>query len=505
MNPNEEPSKQDVPNIPAPTSPPPGPPKAPVDVAEQVDEAKPSDIPPSPAPPTASTIEKDVDDAEVSAKSAATAPDLDQKFEATANDVTESENMPESAPIVPPSNQPSSPTPLPAQPSQPTFSPSTTPENPHKSRRLMKILLLVGVVILLAAFGVIAFLLLRNQTQTAEKPTYKVGVLMAFSGGSSSMGYGTMKGIQLAKKTLGASDIELVQADSKCDPNEARKAAQSLLDQGVVAIIGDGCSSASVAVLPMANNAKTPMVSPSASSTALTIPNDYFFRVIPSDNYQGEFMAQKIRDKGVNNVAVMYTNEPYGANMSRVFQEKFENLGGKVVATAYSEPDVIDLTAQMQKIKEAHPQAIFIAPNSVVTATAAINIGRDLGITAPMYGADIMYDKTIINNAKKNAQGLTVSTFPTGSSVFKQMLLNEYKVDEQLYAAPQAYDAFDAIYRTIKNGAKSGEDIKNALPSISFDGMSAKISFDQNGEEPGKDYVYDLFRVDGDTFTQVKQ
>ncbi|HJP80966.1 MAG TPA: penicillin-binding protein activator [Candidatus Saccharimonadales bacterium] len=506
MNPNEEPSKQDVPNIPAPTSPPPGPPKVPAEISEQMDEPKVSNLTtPSPTstntlPLAGNNVDMDGDDTEMPATSAATAPDLDQKFssEDSMND------SPETTPVAPPPVSSSAPTPLPAQPSQPTFSPSTTPETPHKSRRLMKILLLVGVVILLAAFGVIAFLLLRNQTQTAEKPTYKVGVLMAFSGGSSSMGYGTMKGIQLAKKTLGASDIELVQADSKCDPNEARKAAQSLLDQGVVAIIGDGCSSASVAVLPMANNAKTPMVSPSASSTALTIPNDYFFRVIPSDNYQGEFMAQKIRDKGVNNVAIMYTNEPYGANMSRVFQERFENLGGKVVATAYSEPDVIDLTAQMQKIKESNPQAIFIAPNSVVTATAAINIGRDLGITAPIYGADIMYDKTIINNAKKNAQGLTVSTFPTGSSVFKQMLLNEYKVDEQLYAAPQAYDAFDAIYRTIKNGAKTGEDIKNALPSIAFDGMSAKISFDQNGEEPGKDYVYDLFRVDGDTFTQVK-
>lgn len=327
---------------------------------------------------------------------------------------------------------------------------------------------------------------------------------MAFTGGSSSMGYGTMKGIQLAKKQLGADNIELVQADSQCDPNVARTGAQSLIDQGVVAIIGDGCSSASVAVLPMANNSKTVMVSPSASSTALSIPNDYFFRVIPSDNYQGEFMAQAIRDRGIDNVAIMYTNEPYGANMSRVFQEKFENLGGTIVVTAYSEPDVIDLSSQMQKIKDANPQAVFFAPNSVVTATAAMSIGRSIGITAPLFGADIMYDRTIIDNAYEASQGLTVSTFPTGTSVFKQMLLSEYKVEEQLYAAPQAYDAFEAIYRSIEAGATTGEKIKEQLPSISFEGMSANISFDQNGEEPGKDYIYDLFRIKNDTFEQVK-
>lgn len=383
--------------------------------------------------------------------------------------------------------------------------PSSLSSKGQRGKKFRWILyVVIAIVVLGGSLG--AYLWFRNQTSsTSNKPTVKVGVLMAFTGGSSSMGYGTMKGIQLAKKQLGASNVELVQADSQCDPNVARTAAQGLIDQGVAAIIGDGCSSASVAVLPMANNSKTVMVSPSASSTALSIPNDYFFRVIPSDNYQGEFMAQTIRDRGVNNVAVMYTNEPYGANMSRVFQEKFANLGGNVVATAYSEPDVIDLTAQMQKVKESNPEAVFIAPNSVVTATAAVSIARSVGITAPLFGADIMYDKTIIDNAPTAAQGLTVSTFPTGTSVFKQLLQSEYKVTEQLYAAPQAYDAFTAIYKSIQDGATTGEQIKNKLPSINFDGMSAHISFDQNGEEPGKDYKYDLFQIKSGTFQQVNQ
>lgn len=380
--------------------------------------------------------------------------------------------------------------------------PPTMPVPSKKNSMLPKILLIVVILAIIGA-SVTAYFLLRNQTTTTQRPTYKVGLLMAFSGGSSSMGYGTSKGVQLAKKQLSASNIEVIQADSKCEPNEARKAAQNLIDQGVVAIIGDGCSSASVAVLPMANNSKIVMVSPSASSTALSIPNDYFFRVIPSDTYQGEFMAASIRDKGLQNVAIMYTNEPYGANMARVFQEKFENLGGKVVVTAYSEPDVIDLTTQMQKIKDANPQAVFIAPNSVVTATAAINIGHDLGITVPLFGADILYDKTIISNAPEASQGLTVSTFPTGTSTFKQMVRNEYQTDEQLYAAPQAYDAFEAIYRALNDGATNGEQIKSKFATMQFKGMSADISFDQNGEVPGKDYKYDLFKVQDQNFVNA--
>ncbi|HEU4715625.1 MAG TPA: ABC transporter substrate-binding protein, partial [Candidatus Saccharimonadales bacterium] len=312
-------------------------------------------------------------------------------------------------------------------------------------------------------------------------------------------------GIQLAKKQLGADNVELVQADSQCNPKVAKTAMQSLIDQGVVAVIGDGCSSASLAALTVANSNKIPMVSPSASSTTLSIANDYFFRVIPSDNYQAAYIAQAIRKQGITRVAVFYTNEPYGSAMNKSFQEQFKTLGGRVVATAYAEPDDINLATEMQKLGAANPQAVFIAPNSLVTGTAAIQIARDQGIVAPLFGGDILYDKTLLTNAPVASGGLTLTTFATGDASFKRMLLNEYKVSEQLYAAPEAYDAFEAIYRALEKGASTGEDIRDTLPSISFNGKSADISFDQNGEEPGANYVYDLLQVKGGAFTTLGQ
>ncbi len=326
---------------------------------------------------------------------------------------------------------------------------------------------------------------------------------MPFTGGSSTMGYGTMKGIQLAKKQLGADNIEVIQMDSKCDPKTAAEVVKSLIEQRVAAIIGEGCSSASVAALPAANNAKIPMISPSASSPTLSIPNDYFFRVVPPDTFQGEFMAQAIFDKGHKTVAVFYTNEPYGSGMNKVFREKFEALGGKVVATATGEPDVINLESQMRELKEANPQAVFFAPNSVISGTAAIKLGREVGLTAPFFGADIFYDNTIISNAPNATDTLTITSFPTGTKPFKQALINEYRVAEQLYAASQAYDALHAIYIATERGARNGEEIKRELPSISFEGVSARIMFDANGEISDKNYKYDLLQIKGGAFTAL--
>ncbi|HJP96088.1 MAG TPA: penicillin-binding protein activator [Candidatus Saccharimonadales bacterium] len=397
---------------------------------------------------------------------------------------------------------------VPANPPQPSDQPEITPAtplppvNPPKKRRGMWLVLLIVFVVAVA--GGAFYYYQSRKDKTAELPHVKVGVMMAFSGGSSSMGYGANKGIQLAKKQLGADNIELVQADSKCDPKTAASAIKKLIAQHVIAIIGEGCSSASVAALPAANNAKIPMISPSASSPTLSIPDDYFFRVVPPDTFQGAFMAQTIYDKGIRKVAVFYTNEPYGTGMNKVFQEKFEALGGKVVATATAEPDVIDLNAQIAQLKASNPEAIFIAPNSVVSGTAVIKLLRQANVTVPLFGADIMYDPTIIANAPQAAEGLTITSFPTGSKSFKQALTNEYQTTEQLYAAPQAYDAFHAIYLAVQKGATTGEEVKNILPTLNFQGVSAHIKFDQNGELSDKNYKYDLLQVVNGKFTEVE-
>lgn len=418
--------------------------------------------------------------------------------------------MAPTAPVVPtttpsPVVSPVAPTP-PEQPVTQPIAPELPPQPPvmpSRKRRGLMVMLVALFIIIIAGAALYGYLIKKNQT--ANLPHVKVGVMMAFSGGSSSMGYGANKGIQLAKKQLGADNVELIQADSKCDPKTAASAIKKLISQHVIAIIGEGCSSASVAALPAANNAKIPMISPSASSPTLSIPDDYFFRVVPPDTFQGAFMAQTIYDKGIRNVAVFYTNEPYGTGMNKVFQEKFEGLGGKVVATATAEPDVIDLDMQIKQLKAANPQAVFIAPNSVVSGTAVVKLLRQANVTVPLFGADIMYDPTIIANAPQASEGLTITSFPTGTKSFKQALTNEYQTTEQLYAAPQAYDAFHAIYLAVQKGATTGEQVKNILPTLNFQGVSAHIKFDQNGEISDKNYKYDLLQVENGKFVIVTQ
>ncbi|HEX9153467.1 MAG TPA: penicillin-binding protein activator [Candidatus Saccharimonadales bacterium] len=421
------------------------------------------------------------------------------------NDLQNQPTTPEPATAQPPATPvttiPVSSAPAPTTPSDSTVPSTITPSAKNPALNIIRVL--AGVVALVIIAGSIWALV--QSTAKPTTPRIKVGVMMAFSGGSSSMGYGAMKGVQLAKKQLGADNIQIVQVDSKCDAKTAAGAVKDLIDQKVVAIIGEGCSSATVAALPAVNNAKIPLISPSASSTVLSTPNDYFFRVVPPDTFQGSFMAKTIYNQGIRNVAVFYTNEPYGSSMNTVFREKFEELGGKVVATASAEPDVIDLAGQAQTLKAANPEALFIAPNSVVSATAIMKLTREAGMKAPFFGADIMYDNTIISNNPAIAEGLTISSFYTGTKSFKQALYNEGVKTEQLYAAPQAYDIIHVLQVATQMGANTGERIKNILPDITIEGVSGFAKFDAKGEVSDPSYKYDLFTVKNGKFSIAEQ
>lgn len=360
------------------------------------------------------------------------------------------------------------------------------------------------LVVLLIGAAVASYFITRSLNQpTATDRPLKIGILAALTGGSSTHGHGISKGVQLAQKELGATNVEVVQEDSQCDPKVGQEAMQRLIDQNVHVVIGDGCSSVSVAVLPLANGTETPMISPGASSPALSIPNDYFFRVIPSDRWQGSFMAQTLYDAGHRRVAVFYTNEPYGSGMNNQFREHFESLGGQVVATATAEPDDTELGGHIDQLVAANPDALFVAPNSILTGTAAIQIAYDKGLRVPYYGADIFYDATVITNAPEASQGLVVSTFNTGTQGFKDALAAESPVQEQLFAAAEAYDAFHVVYEAYQRGARTGREFKQMFPMIEFQGVSAYIRFNEDGELNGDDYTYSLLKVEGDRFTEI--
>ena len=92
-------------------------------------------------------------------------------------------------------------------------------------------------------------------TQTSETYTYKIGVLFATTGDVAVYGIPMLQAVQLAQEQAKANgvNVELVVEDSRCEPQAAATAMQKLVTVDKVdAVIGEICSSATLAAAPIA-------------------------------------------------------------------------------------------------------------------------------------------------------------------------------------------------------------------------------------------------------------
>ena len=164
-----------------------------------------------------------------------------------------------------------------------------------------------------------------------------IGTLFDHSGALKDWGPRHQKAAELAAKHLAAAGLQVVfvNEDSQTAPEPAKKAAQKLIEQNVVAILG---SSSSGVIVPVAESVTCPnnvlMVSPGATSPYITgLPQDsqkdLLFRTCPSDALQGAVLG-KLAAGLYKTASVMYVNNAYGQGLADQFRRSFQKHGGLV-------------------------------------------------------------------------------------------------------------------------------------------------------------------------------
>ncbi|MCY4615874.1 MAG: ABC transporter substrate-binding protein, partial [Chloroflexi bacterium] len=145
-----------------------------------------------------------------------------------------------------------------------------------------------------------------------EGEQLRIGVLVDFSGPLAEFSEPTMSAIELAVLHINEAggvngrDVVLVTGDTRVDPTQGVEEARRLIDvEGVHAIVGPLSSTVTLAVVSsVAREAGIPMISPSATSPALSTANDngYLFRTTISDAAQGAVLARLAAEEGLTNV-----------------------------------------------------------------------------------------------------------------------------------------------------------------------------------------------------------
>ncbi|MBO5598364.1 MAG: ABC transporter substrate-binding protein [Oribacterium sp.] len=336
---------------------------------------------------------------------------------------------------------------------------------------------------------------------SAGENVIKIGVFEPTTGENGGGGFQEVLGIRYANEThktvkIGDKDytIELVEVDNKSDKTEAVNAANKLMGEKVSVVLGSYGSGVSIAAGQIFADAKVPAIGCSCTNPQVTQGNEYYFRVCFLDPFQGTVMANYAMQNGYKSAAVLtQLGDDYSSGLGSYFKTAFTELGGTVVDEEQFQTNQTDFKAVLTNIKAANPDVIF-APSSITTAPLIIKQARELGITALIAAGDTWENSTIIENAGSDAEGVVLSTFfdeaePANAEAesfikgFKEYLKSNDQSDIIPAVSALGYDAYLAAYNAIEKAQSTdGEAIKDALKTVSFDGVTGAVSFNEEGD-----------------------
>ena len=342
----------------------------------------------------------------------------------------------------------------------------------------------------------------------AAGATYKIGLNYELSGDVATYGQANVQGIEMAAEEINAAGgidgkkIELIKYDTKSDPAEATTLATKLMTQDkVITVIGPATSGGMKATIPVAERAKVPVVSGSATADDVTVDakgvKEFAFRTCFNDSFQGTAAANYAVKKFDAKKAVILrdSSSDYSKGLADAFRETFTAGGGQIVSEDAYSKGADNFNAVMTKFKGQQFDVLYL-PGYYTEAGKAIKQARDLGITQPILGGD-GFDSPVLG--EQAGKQLTDVYFTNHYSSGDQ----DPKVQDFIKAFKAKYgtepNAFNALgYDTLKFVAdgikrateKTGVGVQKALAETKgFSGVTGSFDVDEN-HNPVKAVVF---------------
>ena len=338
-----------------------------------------------------------------------------------------------------------------------------------------------------------------------EKATkvIRIGVFEPATGDSASGGKKEMLGIQYANSKTPTVEIngetykvELVYGDNGSDVAKAPTAAAEIVSKGVSIVLGSYGSGVSIAGGNIFEDAGLAALGISCTNPYVTADNDYYYRICFLDPFQGSVLANFAVDKFAAKKAYLLgeMGNTYDQDLIAYFEAAFKEAGGEVVKASFPTGNS-DFTTYLNQAKNEGADVIF-TPVSINYAAQIIEQAEKQGIDIPFLGSDTLDDNKVLGAAKGTNVKLYVSTFyqEGGSPEFDKGIKEYINSNPDAKAAnggddtisavtAMGYDAYYVALEAIKKAnSKDPADIKAALGSVTYTGVSGDIAFDEIGD-----------------------
>ena len=293
--------------------------------------------------------------------------------------------------------------------------------------------------------------------------------------------------------------IELLIEDDQSRPDISAALARKLIDQGVVFIMSVSLSPATQQQQTVTMEAKTPQMTPMNSADYLTtqLDNPYFWQTGPLGSVQIATLLAHARTKNFRKVAVITDNSDLGQAIAKAFKGTLEKAGIQVVADEVIARGATTAMPQMQKIRAAQPEAIFLAGVLTAENVLIFRAYRELGVKFPIHSSYNLSVPIYETVAKGLVNGVTfVDAYDPEKAEVKAF---EAAYKKATGKEPQnlhgyGYDGINLIVDAIRRaGSTDKEKIRAAMQQTDYAGvMGAKgmryrfpagkrVGFDPNG------------------------
>lgn len=345
--------------------------------------------------------------------------------------------------------------------------------------------------------------------------TVKIGFLNPMTGPIAVYAPGFAVAAQVALEMMniggwGAGlQFELVMVDSGCSGEVAAVGAQTLVDAGVVGVVGAACSGATGAANAILSAAGIPMISYASTNPGLSDPvaHPLFFRVVPSDAIQGPALADVVAADGGSNVALLYMTNDYGSGLADSFDAAWTEDGTALCAKIGYEDTITDFTSQVQQVMNANCDSVMLVSYAADGAALVEELSTQ-GFTGLIFGGDGVAEEGLAADmADTSIVDGIVATKPASavpserSMAFAAICAEIPDCAGGIYTA-EAFDAMLIMGYSIfaQLGSPAGTPLGAVIPAVGnmFVGASGVHTFDAVGDVAGNGYCVGTFSVAAD-------
>jgi branched-chain amino acid transport system substrate-binding protein len=353
------------------------------------------------------------------------------------------------------------------------------------------------------------FWLVVTDASYAQDKVIRIGGLFPTSGPGAYFGVQDKQGIDLSVEQINKTGIngfklEVKYEDSACSPLPATQAAKRLIEQYKPHVmVGEECSDATLAVMPVVEQAKVPLLNAGSSSIKITDPgNAWTFRIMPNEVMQGVDIATNAYKRlNAKTAVLLYENTNAGIGNAKVFGDTFKSLGGQILADIGFGRDVNDFTAIATRIVGLGKVDViptYTLEGQGLRITQALT---QAGVTKGGSGSSIQLGTIWLpfgfeQKAGKAALGYVriVQFDPADQRDVVKNFVQTFKAkynQDPTHINAHAFDQILVIADAVRRGATDAQSIRDTMATTkNFSGVTGSVEFDKSNQNIKMDTIH---------------